>query len=135
MTSALTLMAKERGGPRIAAQVLFYPVTDANLDTGSYQRYADGPWATREAMRWFWDSYLPDRARRAEITAAPPRATADQLRGLPPALIIIGEHDVLRDGGVAYARKLSQAGVPVTQVRLGGTIHDLTTTHVKGEPT
>jgi len=60
MTAALTLMAKERGGPQIAAQVLFYPVTNASLDTGTYQRYADGPWLTREAMRWFWDSYLPD---------------------------------------------------------------------------
>lgn len=124
MTAALTFMAKERGGPQIAAQVLFYPVTDANLDTGTYQRYADGSWATREAMRWFWDSYLPDRAQRAEITASPLQASVDQLRGLPPALIINGEHDVLRDEGEAYARKLSQAGVPVTQVRYGGTIHD-----------
>jgi acetyl esterase len=124
MTAALTLMAKERGGPQIAAQVLFYPVTDANLDTGTYQRYADGPWATREAMRWFWDSYLPDQSRRSEITASPLRATTEQLRGLPPALIINAEHDVLRDEGEAYARKLSQAGVPVTQVRNGGTIHD-----------
>jgi acetyl esterase/lipase len=99
-------------------------VTDASLDTTTYQRYVDGPWATREAMRWFWDSYLPDQARRAEITASPLRATAEQLRGLPPALIINGEHDVLRDEGEAYARKLSEAGVPVTQVRYGGTIHD-----------
>ncbi len=124
MAAALTLMAKDRGGPQIAAQVLFYPVTDASLDTGTYQRYAGGPWATREAMRWFWDSYLPDQARRAEITASPLRATTEQLRGLPPALIINAEHDVLRDEGEAYARKLSQAGVPVTQVRYGGTIHD-----------
>jgi acetyl esterase/lipase len=124
MTAALTLMARQRGGPQIAAQVLFYPVTDAKLDTGSYQRYADGPWLTRESMRWFWDAYLPDRARRSEITASPLRATAGQLHGLPPALIINGEHDVLRDEGEAYARKLSQAGVPVTMVRYGGTIHD-----------
>jgi len=124
MAAALTLMAKERGGPQIAAQVLFYPVTDASLDTGTYQRYADGPWATRGAMRWFWDSYLPDQARRSEITASPLQASVDQLRGLPPALIINAEHDVLRDEGEAYARKLSQAGVPVTQVRYGGTIHD-----------
>ena len=124
MTAALTLMAKERGGPQIAAQVLFYPVTNASLDTGTYQRYADGPWLTREAMRWFWDSYLPDKERRPEITASPLQATLDQLRGLPPALIINGEHDVLRDEGEAYARKLTQAGVPVTQVRYAGTIHD-----------
>ncbi len=117
MAAALTLMASERGGPKIAAQVLFYPITDASMDTGSYQRYAGGPWATLEVMRWFWDAYLPDQARRSEITAAPLRATPERLRGLPPALIIVAEHDVLRDEGEAYARKLSQAGVPVTQVR------------------
>jgi acetyl esterase len=124
MTAALTLMAKGRGGPHIAAQVLFYPVTDAGMDTGTYQRYADGPWLTREEMRWFWDSYLPDHSLRSEITASPLRATTGQLRGLPPALIINAEHDVLRDEGEAYARKLSQACVPVTQVRYGGTIHE-----------
>ena len=124
MTAALTLMAKQRGGPHIAAQVLCYPVTDANLDTSTYRRYADGPWLTRGSMRWFWDAYLPDQARRAEITASPLRASLDQLHGLPPALVINGEHDVLRDEGEAYARKLSEAGVPVTMVRYGGTIHD-----------
>src|SRR4051794_19857869 len=71
MTAALTLMAKQRGGPELAAQVLFYPVTDATLDTDTYRRYADGPWLTREAMRWFWDAYLPDEDRRSEITASP----------------------------------------------------------------
>ena len=124
MTAALTLMAKERGGPQLAAQVLFYPVTDADLDTETYQRYTDGPWLTREAMRWFWDAYLPDENRRSEITASPLQATLEQLRGLPPALIINGEHDVLRAEGEAYARKLAQAGVPVTHVRYSSTIHD-----------
>ena len=124
MTAALTLMAKERGGPKLAAQVLFYAVTNADLDTDSYHRYADGPWLTREAMRWFWNAYLPDESRRSEITASPLRASLEQLSGLPPALVINGENDVLRDEGEAYARKLSQAGVRVTQVRYGGTIHD-----------
>jgi acetyl esterase len=124
MTAALTLMTKERGGPELAAQVLCYPVTDADLDTGTYRRYADGPWLTREAMRWFWDAYLPDEERRSEITASPLRASLEQLRGLPPALVVNGEHDVLRDEGEAYARKLSQAGVRVTQVRYASTIHD-----------
>jgi acetyl esterase len=64
MAAALTLMAKERRGAKLAAQVLFYPVTRASLDTDTYERYADGPWLTREAMRWFWDSYLPDEERR-----------------------------------------------------------------------
>jgi acetyl esterase len=124
MTAALTLMAKERGGPSIAAQVLFYPVTDADLNTSSYEQYADGPWLTRAAMKWFWDAYLPDEAKRAEPTASPLRAPDVQLSGLPPALVINGENDVLRDEGEAYARRLTRAGVPVTQVRYGGTIHD-----------
>jgi acetyl esterase len=124
MVAALTLMAKERGGPPIRAQTLFYPVTDAAFDTESYRAYADGPWLTRAAMRWFWDAYLPEGGPRSELTASPLRAPVDELRGLPPALVINGEHDALRDEGEAYARKLSQAGVPVTQVRYGGTIHD-----------
>ncbi|MEV5544224.1 alpha/beta hydrolase [Saccharopolyspora shandongensis] len=123
MTAALTLMAKQRGGPRIKAQVLFYPVTDANLDTGSYRKYAEGPWLTRAAMQWFWDAYLPDEKQRWEPTVSPLEASIDQLRGLPPALVVTDD-DVLRDEGEAYASKLAQAGVPVTQVRYGGTIHD-----------
>jgi acetyl esterase len=122
--AALTLLARERGGPELAAQVLFYPVTDADLDTGTYRRYTDGPWLTREAMRWFWDSYLPDEERRSEITASPLQASLEQLHGLPRALVVTGEHDVLRDEREAYARKLSQAGVRVTQARYGGTIRD-----------
>lgn len=123
MTAALTLAAKRRAGPQIAAQLLFYLVTDASLGTSTYQRYAEGPWLNREAMRWFWDSCLPDQARQSEVTASPLQASPEQLRGLPPALIINGEQDVLRDEGEAYARRLSRAGVPVTQVRYGGTIH------------
>jgi acetyl esterase len=124
MAAALTLMAKERRGPKLAAQVLFYPVTSANLDTDTYEIYADGPWLTRAAMRWFWDSYLPDEERRWEVTASPLMASIDQLRDLPPALVINGQHDVLCAEGEAYARRLTEAGVPVTQVRYGGTIHD-----------
>ncbi|HZU15186.1 MAG TPA: alpha/beta hydrolase, partial [Candidatus Dormibacteraeota bacterium] len=93
MVAALTLMAKARGGPPIRAQVLFYPVTDAAFDTDSYRRYAEGPWLTRAAMEWFWDAYLPDRRRRSEPTASPLRASTEALRGLPPALVVNGEHD------------------------------------------
>lgn len=124
MTAAVTMLAKERGGPAIDRQVLFYPVTDANFETGSYNQFADGPWLTKAAMKWFWDAYLPDASRRNEPTASPLQASLEQLNGLPPALIIVDENDVLRDEGEAYARKLSQAGVKVTSMRFNGTIHD-----------
>ncbi|MEU4420288.1 alpha/beta hydrolase [Actinoplanes sp. NPDC024001] len=124
MSAALTLMAKERGDLRLAAQVLFYPVTDANFDTGSYEQFAEGYFLRRDAMRWFWDQYTTDEAQRAQITASPLRATTGQLAGLPPALIITAEADVLRDEGEAYAAKLRAAGVPVTAVRYQGIIHD-----------
>ncbi|WP_438304098.1 alpha/beta hydrolase [Streptomyces sp. HUAS TT11] len=124
MTAALTLMAKERGGLPLLQQVLFYPVTDASFDTGSYHRFAEGYFLRRDAMQWFWDQYTTDEAQRAEITASPLRATVEQLEGLPPALVITGEADVLRDEGEAYANKLREAGVPVTAVRYQGIIHD-----------
>jgi acetyl esterase/lipase len=124
MAAAVTLMAKERGGPKIRFQVLFYPVTDADFATGSYQAFADGPWLTSAAMQWFWDAYLPDVAKRREITATPLNASPEQLKGLPDGLVIVDENDVLRDEGEAYARKLAQAGVRVTAVRYNGTIHD-----------
>lgn len=124
MAAALTLVAKKRGGLDLVQQVLFYPVTDATFDTGSYHRFATGYFLRRDAMRWFWDQYTTDPAQRAEITASPLRATVGQLRGLPPALVITGEADVLRDEGEAYASRLREAGVPVTSVRYQGTIHD-----------
>jgi acetyl esterase/lipase len=124
MSVALTLMAKERGGPKLAAQVLFYPVTDANFETASYHQFAEGYFLRRDGMEWFWDQYAPDEAQRNEITASPLRAGLEQLAGLPPALVITGEADVLRDEGEAYARKLREAGVPVTAVRYQGIIHD-----------
>jgi acetyl esterase len=124
MSAALMLMAKERKGPKFALQVLFYPVTDANFETGSYNTFAEGPWLTKKAMQWFWDAYLPDKAARKEPTATPLNATLEQLKGLPEALVAVDENDVLRDEGEAYARKLAQAGVRVTSVRYNGTIHD-----------
>jgi acetyl esterase len=124
MAAAITLLAKERGGPKINFQALFYPVTDADFDTPSYRQFANGYFLTREAMKWFWSHYAPDVASRNQPTASPLRASADQLRGLPPALVITGECDVLRDEGEAYARKLIEAGVPVTATRYPGIIHD-----------
>jgi acetyl esterase len=124
MSAALTLMAKERAGPNLAAQVLFYPVTDASFDTDSYHEFAEGYHLRRDAMQWFWDQYTTDPSQREEITASPLRASTEQLAGLPPALVITGEADVLRDEGEAYATKLRQAGVAVTAARYGGIIHD-----------
>ncbi|MFS8204044.1 alpha/beta hydrolase [Streptomyces sp. CWNU-52B] len=124
MSAALTLMAKERGDVTFVQQVLFYPVTDASFDTGSYHQFAEGYFLRRDAMQWFWDQYTTDEKQRAEITASPLRATTEQLTGLPPALVITGEADVLRDEGEAYADKLREAGVPVTAARYQGIIHD-----------
>ncbi|MDX3518427.1 alpha/beta hydrolase [Streptomyces scabiei] len=124
MTAALTLMAKQRGDVPLVQQVLFYPVTDANFDTASYHRFATGYFLRRDGMRWFWDQYTADEAERAQITASPLRASVEQLRDLPPALVITGEADVLRDEGEAYANKLREAGVAVTAVRFQGVIHD-----------
>jgi acetyl esterase len=124
MTAATTILAKRRGGPDLAAQLLFYPVTDANFDTGSYERFATGYFLRRDAMKWFWDQYTTDPAQRAQITASPLRASVDDLTGLPPALVIVAEADVLRDEGEAYAARLRTAGVPVTAVRYQGIIHD-----------
>ncbi|HVU70000.1 MAG TPA: alpha/beta hydrolase [Ktedonobacteraceae bacterium] len=125
MAAAVCLLARERGGPRINFQVLCYPVTNADFDTPSYRQFGgDGYWLTRAAMKWFWDNYAPQSVRQ-EITASPLRASVEQLRGLPPALVITNENDVLRDEGEAYAHKLMQAGVPVVATRYLGAIHDL----------
>src|SRR5215469_281400 len=124
MAAAVTLMAKKHRGPNIAFRVLFYPVTDSGFDTPSYNQFADGPWLTKRAMEWFWDAYLPEPALRKEPTATPLNASLDQLAGLPEALVVVDENDVLRDEGEAYAHKLSNAGVRVTSVRYNGTVHD-----------
>lgn len=124
LTAALTLLVKERGGPAIAAQILFYPVTNDDLETPSYQAFAEGLNLTRASSKWFLDNYQPDVAARNNPLMFPLKATSEQLSGLPPALIITAENDVLRDEGEAYAKKLSQAGVNVTAVRYLGTVHD-----------
>ncbi|MFD5326464.1 alpha/beta hydrolase [Streptomyces sp. NPDC127092] len=124
MSAALTLMAKQRGDVTLVQQVLFYPVTDASFDTESYHAFAEGYFLRRDAMKWFWDQYTTEEAERAQITASPLRASTEQLTGLPQALVITAEADVLRDEGEAYAAKLRAAGVPVTALRVQGTIHD-----------
>jgi acetyl esterase len=121
---ATTLLAKQRGDITLAAQVLLYPVTDANFGDESYTRFADGYWLTRTAMKWYWDQYTSDPVERALSTVSPLRATSDDLEGLPRALVINAECDVLRDEGESYARNLRRAGVDVTATRYGGIIHD-----------
>lgn len=124
MAAVVSLMAKERGAPALRAQVLFWPVTDAHFENTSYQQFAEGHFLTRSMMLWFWDNYTTSPAERQQIHASPLLATAEQLKGLPPALVQTAEFDVLRDEGEAYARKLQAAGVPVVATRYGGTIHD-----------
>jgi acetyl esterase/lipase len=124
MTAAVVLMAREKNGPVIKLQVMLWPVTDANFETGSYKELGEGRFLTRNMMIWFWDNYLPDKKTRKEIFASPLQASVGQLKGLPPTLIQTAENDVLRDEGEAYARKLNEAGVPVTLTRYGGLIHD-----------
>lgn len=124
MATVMTILTKERQELPIQKQLLFYPVTDANFTTDSYQEFAENYFLTKEGMKWFWDQYTTDDSERSEITASPLRATSEDLADLPPALILTGEADVLRDEGEAYARKLRDVGVAVTQVRFQGMIHD-----------
>jgi acetyl esterase len=124
MTAAVALKALHEGGPDFKCQVMLWPVTDAHFDTDSYQEYDSGYFLTRPMMRWFWDAYAPDVEQRREIYASPLQATTEQLTRLPPALIQVAGNDVLRDEGLAYARKLDAAGVDVTVVRYENLIHD-----------
>jgi acetyl esterase len=124
MVAVVTQLAKERKGPEIRYQVMFYPVTDARMNSHSYSEFANGPWLTKQAMEWFWNAYAPNKQDRKKSTASPLSATVEQLRGLPPTLIIVDEFDVLRDEGEQYARKLIEAGVEVTAVRVLATHHD-----------
>ena len=124
MAAVVSLMAKDKGGPRITFQALLWPVTDAHFDTGSYRELSEGYFLTRNMMIWFWDNYTQDTAQRRETYASPLQAPTDSLQGLPPALVQTAHSDVLRDEGEAYARKLNQAGVDVIAVRYNGLIHD-----------
>lgn len=124
MAAVTALMAKDKGGPKLRLQVLLWPVTDAYFETESYDQFAEGRFLTRNMMRWFWDNYTTDEGERAEIYASPLRAMTEELRGLPPTLMMTAGNDVLRDEGEEYARKLDAAGVDVTAVRYSNLIHD-----------
>ncbi|TDE55056.1 alpha/beta hydrolase [Flavobacterium sp. GT3P67] len=124
MATVVALMAKEKKGPNIKLQVLFWPVTDANFETESYNLFAKDRFLTKNLMMWMWDNYTTDPKQRKEIYASPLQATSSQLKGLPPALVLTAQNDILRDEGEAYARKLDEAGVKVTATRYNGMIHD-----------
>ena len=121
LAAVVALRARDRNGPRIALQVLIYPVTDADFDRPSYTDPPNQLLLTRDGMIWFWDHYLPDASRRTEPDASPIHAT--DLAGLPPAVVITAEHDPLRDEGEAYAARLADAGVPVDLRRHAGQLH------------
>ena len=124
MSAVMTIMTKQRGGLPIKQQLLYYPVTNAEFNTDSYNEFAEGYYLTKEGMEWFWNQYTTSEEERNEITASPLKASVDELKGLPPAMILNAEADVLRDEGEAYANKLREAEVDVTQIRFQGTIHD-----------
>lgn len=125
MAAATCIRAKKQNGPKIAFQLLLYPVTDASMKTESYKLFKNGPWLTKKAMEWFWDAYLSDKKERENnIYVSLNNADISDLENLPPALIITAENDVLRDEGEEYARKLDEAGVDVISVRINNTHHD-----------
>lgn len=124
IAAVVAIMANTENGPFARAQLLFYPVTSAGFHTASYSEFAGGPWLTRKAMEWFWDAYAPDKEVRESVVASPLLAGNDALAGLPEAMVITAEADVLRDEGEQYAHHLSAAGVRTTAIRYSGTIHD-----------
>ena len=121
LAAIMTQRSRDRGGPPIAFQALVYPVTDADLDNASYTAEENQLMLSRESMVWFWDHYLPDVARRSETDASP--LQAKDFAGLPPAIVLTAEYDVLRDEGEAYADRLQEAGVPVDRIRVPGQMH------------
>jgi len=124
MAAVVSLMAKGRGAPPIAFQVLLWPVTNASYGTASYEQFAAGHFLTRSMMKWFWNSYITDPQERLDVYASPLQATIERLRDVPAALIVTAEMDVLRDEGEAYACSLDRAGVDITATRYNGMIHD-----------
>jgi len=126
LAAVVAQLARDKGGPRINFQLLFYPVTDCDLGRQSYETNGEGYLLERDTMRWFWDEYCPDAARRHDPKASPLRAA--NLGDLPAALIVTAEFDPLRDEGEAYGRALAAAGTPVETHRYDGLVHDFCAT-------
>lgn len=124
MATVMTIMSKIRNGPKIHKQLLYYPVTNDCFNTGSYRQFASNYYLYRAGMMCYWNYYTTCESDRNAITASPLKASIEELKGLPPAMILVGEADVLRDEGEAYARKLRKAGVEVTALRFQAIIHD-----------
>lgn len=124
LAAVTTLMARDRGGPALSAQLLIYPMIAADFETESYRRYGKGFYNPRPALQWYWDQYAPSPADRTHPYASPLQARLD---GLPPAVVVIAGHDPLRDEGVAYADALEAAGVPVARCTFEGGIHGFMT--------
>lgn len=124
MAAIVALMAKDKKGPKISQQILLWPVTDADFSRASYTKFAQERFLTTSLMKWMWDNYLPNTKERNNKYASPIQASLEELQGLPPALVQVAENDILHDEGVAYARKLDEAGVPTTITEYTGFIHD-----------
>jgi len=121
LASVVALLAAREGGSRPRAQLLIYPVTDLSTNHLSYRLFAEGFFLTERDMDWYRAQYLPDEAAARDPRASP--LLAPDLRGLPPAVVLTAGFDVLRDEGEAYAKRLAEAGVPVTHRRVPGQIH------------
>ncbi len=120
LAAVAALMARDRGGPAIAGQLLLYPVLAADFDTESYRRFGAGYYNPTPALQWYWDCYVPSPEDRAHPYATPLRA---DLVGLPPAVLVVAGHDPLRDEGLAFGAALQTAGVPTVQLHYEGGVH------------
>ncbi|WP_350224594.1 alpha/beta hydrolase fold domain-containing protein [Promicromonospora sp. MEB111] len=127
LTAALTLYAKDHPGaeaPAVSVQLLLFPALDSDVESQSYQDYAEGRFLARDFMKFGWDTYTPTDETRNDIYAAPLKASVAELTGLPATVILTAENDPLRDEGIAYGRKLGEAGVEVVSIEYIGLIHD-----------
>lgn len=121
LSTVVALMARDRGGPELRAQVLIYPVTAHVTDDASMVDNAEGYLLSRDEVRWFEELYVRGRDDLADPYCSPIRA--ESLEGLPPAIVVTAEHDPLRDQGDAYAHRLAEAGVPTTHLPFEGMFH------------